>query len=203
MQIVNMIYGLMTYLTTSIETPVFKSLGDFSPSGHVAFEVRDYVPSVAAQTCNVETNEEFQTLAGYIGVMGAPENAEDKEIAMTAPVVDYNNDAGEKCMQFILPESEFGGDVSSAPAPTSENVQLISRPAMILAATTFNGWPSDADFEEKIADLKMALSAMEGDDTFEWSVKNPEHTEKYQYNEPWIPGPWRTNEVVVELEKKN
>jgi len=203
MKLVSAMYGLFAYLTTTIETPVYESLGTFNPSGQVSFEVRDYVPSVAAQTCSDSTNSEFMTLAGYIGVMSGAQNSRSEKIAMTAPVVDYQNEDGERCMQFILPESEFGGDVSSAPTPTNDKVKLVGRPEMIMAAITFSGRPSEKDFADKIDELKLALQAMEGDDSFQWAVKEPAHAEEYQYNEPWIPGPWRTNEVVIELQSKN
>merc|ERR1711998_402155 len=48
-------------------------------------------------------NSAFMKLAGYIGVMSEPQNAEKERIPMTAPVI-HNSD-GE--MEFVLPAS-FG-----------------------------------------------------------------------------------------------
>jgi len=185
------------------ETPAYTSMGSFAPSGQLNFEIRDYAPSVAAETCN-EGRGAFRYLAGYIGVMSKPKNSAGEKIAMTAPVVGYQNQAGEECMQFILPESEFAGDVSSAPTPTDDHVALKGRPEMFMAVYKFSGRPSQSDFQEKLEKLVAAIQQMDQEaEDFEWAIKDPSHKEEYQYNPPWTPGKWRTNEVAIELVKKN
>jgi len=191
---------LMSVLGAVIETPVFISQGTFTPAGHASFEVRDYAPSVAAETCRENSNEAFNILAEYIGVSSAPSNDRAETIAMTSPVVTYQQN-DQECMQFILPESVYGGDVTSAPAPSSDDVTLVSRPQMLVAATSFNGWASADDFSTHLEELKLSVQQM--DDSFPWMVKEPEQSEGYQYDGPWVLGPWRTNEVVVQLVPKN
>lgn len=206
MNIVSVLYGLVTAWGVGIETPKYDSLGTFSPEGFDSFEVRDYAASVAAETCSDSSNpsNSFMFLAGYIGVMSTPQNARSEKIAMTAPVVDYENAAGEDCMQFILPESVYGSDVTAAPAPTDPNVKLLARPEMLMAAVTFSGRPSKKDFAARLTKLRLAIKQMEDTDAgFGWTIKDPEHSEDYQYNDPFVPGPWRKNEVVVQLVKKD
>jgi len=203
MGLLSFITSLMSVWGAVIETPVFISQGTYSPTGQASFEVRDYAPSVAAETCPQNSNEAFNILASYIGVMTTPLNERAEAIAMTAPVVTYQQPQGE-CMQFILPESVYGDDVTSAPAPTSDDVTLVSRPQMMLAAMTFNGWASTEVFADRLKELRAAVEQMETEDpAFQWTAKDPEHSEGYQYDEPWILGPWRTNEVVIELVQKN
>ena len=195
------VWGVVTARVVT-ETPVFISQGTFSPAGQVSFEVRDYAPSVAAETCLQDSSAAFHILAEYYGVSSVPANDRVETIAMTAPVVTYQQN-DQDCMQFILPGSVYGGDVTTAPAPTNDDVTLISRPQMLLAVMTFNGRPSAEDYTAYLKDLKLAVQQMEGESSFQWSIKIPEHTEIYEYNQPSTPGPWRTNEVVIELVQKN
>jgi len=201
-----MLFSVIASWGAVTETPKYNSLGNFAPMvdgiGEVAFEVRNYDPSVAAETCN-QGESAFNILAEYIGVMSAPANSRGEEIPMTAPVVDYENENGDDCMQFILPESIYGSEMSSAPEPTDDRVELLARPQMIMAAIVFNGWASSKDFELELTKLNLAIKAMESDDSFLWTMKTPAHIEDYQYDDPWTLGPFRTNEVVVELVQKN
>ena len=185
------------------ETPVFVSMGTYSPEGHVSFEVRDYAASVAAETCPQNSDESFNILAEYIGVTSSPANHQSESIPMTAPVVTYQSQQDTECMQFILPESMYGGDVTSAPTPTNDDVTIVGRPQMIVAVVTFNGWASADDFAYHQMQLQLAVQQMTAEDGFQWAVKDPAHTENYQYDGPSTPGPWRTNEAVIELVKKN
>jgi len=185
------------------ETPVFVALGTFNPEGQVSFQVRDYAASVAAETCPQNSDNAFNILAEYIGVSTTPANDQTETIAMTAPVVTYQQENNQKCMQFILPASVYGGDVTSAPTPTNDDVTIVGRPEMIMAAMTFNGRASDEDFANRLIELQLAVKQMATEDSFPWILKDPQNTESYQYDGPWTLGPWRTNEVVVELVKKN
>jgi len=183
------------------ETPQYTSMGSFTPAGgQLDFEVRDYAPSVAAETCD-EGKKAFRYLAGYIGVMSTPKNSRREKIEMTAPVVEYDNQDGETCMQFILPESQFKGDVSAAPLPTDSHVSLVGRDEMMMAVHTFSGRPSDSEFQQKLQELVQAVEQM-GED-FGWSLAQPSHKEVYQYNPPWTMSRLRTNEVAVQLVRKN
>lgn len=51
------------------------------------YEVRSYGKRFAIETCSCDgSGSAFPKLAGFIGVMGKPQNDQDLEIAMTAPV---------------------------------------------------------------------------------------------------------------------
>jgi len=202
-----MLFSMIASWGAVTETPRYDTLGEFVqevpglPS--VKFEVRSYDASVAAETCNQGIPSSFMLLAEYIGVVTAPANSRGEKIAMTAPVVEYENENGEECMQFILPESVYGSNVASAPEPTDDNVHLLARPQMIMAAVTFSGWASSKVFEAKLTELKLAIKALENDDSFLWTMKDPMHTEDYQYNDPMTPAVFRTNEAIIELVPKN
>lgn len=183
------------------ETPQYTSMGKFTGGGgQLDFEVRDYAASVAAETCG-EGKKAFRYLAGYIGVMSSAKNSRREKIAMTAPVVEYENGDGETCMQFILPESQFNGDVSAAPLPTDAHVSLVGRDEMLMAVHTFSGRPSDSEFQQKLEELVSAVGQM--GEEFGWSLVQPSHKEVYQYNPPWTMASLRTNEVAVQLVRKN
>ena len=80
----------------------------------------------------------FRRLAGYIGVMSAPQNEEAKKIAMTAPVASgYDATSGEKVMQFILP-SEMD-DMSKIPKPTHSDVTVKEILPAVGAVVRYNG----------------------------------------------------------------
>jgi len=204
MNIFSLLTSIISVWSAGIETPVFIPLGTFTPAGQVSFEVRDYAASVAAETCPQNSDDAFNILAEYIGVMTTPANDRTETIAMTAPVVTYQQQ-NNQCMQFILPESVYGSDVTSAPAPTNDDVTIVGRPQMIAAVMTFNGRASDEDFAARLIQLQLAVEQQmtTEDSTFQWVIKDPQYTESYQYNDPWTPGPWRTNEVVVQLVKKD
>ena len=123
-------------IVLAIETPSFTVVGDYK-----GFQVRDYDAAVAVETCG-RSRYAFMYLAAYIGVSRTPANSRQEKIDMTAPVVNYMNQDNEMCMQFILPQSVYGDDVTSAPAPTNEAVEVVPRPEMTMAVVTFHGWAS-------------------------------------------------------------
>ena len=191
-----------------LEMPRFNSLGKFTPPEQVAFEVRHYEPAVAIET---ETSEKerggaFMRLAGYIGVGSSPQNTRKEGISMTSPVVSSMNLDSKSPMtdmQFVLPQSLFGGNVDKAPVPSSADVHVMQRPARNMAVYTFNGSWSESEYAEKVKQLCNSVEKMQQDDSgFGWKVKLPLVSETYRYNSPWTLAFMRTNEVAVELEKK-
>jgi len=192
------------------EMPRYNSEGGFAPNddGLLAFEVRRYEPAVAVQTAMPHQTESnaFNLLARYIGVIGTAQNDRKEGISMTAPVVntmdmdDNNNPMTD--MQFVFPQSLYGDDVSSAPPPTADGVQLVRREEKTMGVHTFSGNAKEKELTEKVKELAATLEKMEGDTAFGWKVKKPLVSESYRYNPPWTLPFMKTNEVAVELEAK-
>jgi len=188
------------------ETPKFNSLGKHSPAEHLSFEVRHYEPAVAIQTdANEKDRGAFMRLAGYIGVGKSPQNAKQEGIAMTSPVVcnmNLDNKSPMTDMQFVLPQSRFGGDPGKAPAPSSDAVRVMQRPARTMAVHTFSGSWSEQEFAQKVKELCSAVEKIQKEDSsFKYKLKSPLFSETYRYNPPWTLANMRTNEVAVELEE--
>ncbi len=135
--------GVQAYTTMSTKgTPqqpytVLKTIGDL--------EVRRYPEALTASVLKPGTtykevsNSGFRSLAGYI--FGG--NAEEKKIAMTAPVhMEVGADSSR--MRFVMPE---GLTMDSLPTPNDPNVKLERVPEEVLAVLRFGGFSSD----EKIA----------------------------------------------------
>jgi len=188
------------------EMPRYNSLGIFAPTDSLGFEIRHYEPAVAVQTempGQTESNA-FNLLARYIGVIGTAQNDRKEGISMTAPVVNSMNLDNEKPMtdmQFVLPQSLYGGDVSKAPPPSADGVQLVERPEKTMGVHTFSGTYRDHDFTAKVKQLVQTIEKMaEADADFGWKVKQPLVSESYRYNPPWTLPFMKTNEVAVELE---
>ena len=116
------------------------------------YTVRRYAPMVLAVASaevdpgapDSKDSELFTVLAGYIGVRGAPRNAQGRGIAMTAPVITHVEGAGpaaglgrRKTMAFVLPRRFSRPE--QAPTPTSPSVSIVAIPARLCAVKRFSG----------------------------------------------------------------
>jgi len=186
-----------------VEEPPFERLG-----ARDGLEVRRYGTVVVAET-DVEgpyaraANEGFRRLAGYIFggnrskssiPMTAPVGmrSQGERIAMTAPVamVALPGDAPRWTMTFAMPA---GLTLESAPTPLDARVRLRAVPMRMVAVWSFPGKMS----EELIVAQRAELSARLRAAGFE--PRGP--IELAQYNQPWIPGPWRRNELIVPIDE--
>jgi hypothetical protein len=140
-------------------------------------------------------------LAGYIGVSRTAQNSRQEKIDMTAPVINYPKDNG-MCMQFILPQSKYGSDASSAPTPNYEQVKVVEKPGMVMAYVTFRGWANMSIYSSVLTQLYNSLQEMENDDSFEWEIKEPMHIEARGYSGPYVPTMWKKHGVAIQLQKK-
>jgi SOUL heme-binding protein len=169
-----------------------------------AFEVRDYAAVVVAETKvegerNQAINAGFRRLARYI--FGG--NAPNREIAMTAPVMQ-GRDAGRKIamtapvsqapgsggwtVAFIMPR---GSRLDDMPTPLDGLVILRAQPQRRVAALRFSGLATQASLDRHAAKLRETLAARGetalGPVTYAF------------YDPPWTP-PWtRRNEVMIEV----
>ncbi|MBL7939586.1 MAG: heme-binding protein [Flavobacteriales bacterium] len=135
--------GVQAYTTMSTKgTPqqpytVLKTIG--------GLEVRRYPEALTASVLRPGTtykelsNSGFRSLAGYI--FGG--NAEEKKIAMTAPV-HMEMGADSSRMRFVMPE---GLTMDSLPVPNDPNVELERVPEEVVAVLRFGGFSND----EKVA----------------------------------------------------
>jgi hypothetical protein len=147
------------------------------------FEIREYESLKMAETMigkeGKARNAGFMRLYRYI--TGA--NAQQEEIAMTIPV--FMSRGEEEAMSFVLPEN-----LIDAPKANDPRVVIAEKTLGHVAALRFSGRAKEAQCAEKEAELRswiktLGLSAGES-----WLAV---------YNEPWIPGPMRHNEILVRL----
>jgi len=183
-------------IALAIEEPSFTVADEYD-----GFEVRDYDASVAVETCG-RGRYSFMYLAQYIGVQSTPANSRQEKIDMTAPVVNYMNQDDDMCMQFILPQSVYGDDVTSAPAPTMQEVAVVARPEMTMAYVNFYGWANSNVYTNRLRRLQAAIEArMEEDPDFGYQIAEPVYMEGNGYSGPWVWGPFRKNGVGIQLER--
>mmetsp|Transcript_8923 Transcript_8923/g.15757 ORF Transcript_8923/g.15757 Transcript_8923/m.15757 type:complete len:240 (+) Transcript_8923:79-798(+) len=152
------------------------------------YEIRRYAESTAVVTSGGADRGAFMRLAGFIGVMGQAQNDRHEKIAMTAPVVTEETVRGEE-MQFILP-SQLNGSV---PQPTQRGVHLVTRPCAVFGVETFSGSWASSEFARRAKALAANLKA-DG-----YSLNEKAAWQYMRYNPPWTLGPFRTNEVAVQI----
>jgi hypothetical protein len=94
---------------------------------HDGYSIRLYRKYISASTMvsSSSSDDSFQRLAGYIGVLGTAKNDKSRKIGMTVPVlVTYNNPTGGINMEFVLPLAE--GD--APPNPSDPRVSIKNQP---------------------------------------------------------------------------
>jgi len=166
-------------------------------------EVRKYAPYVMAEVlvagpADKAGNQAFPVLAGYI----FGKNKGEKKLEMTAPVtqaatpvkmemtapVTQAEAPGGYAVQFVLPRSVT---LESAPEPLDTRVRLRQMPARKVAAITFSGFWSDANYTEHLDRLESALRSA----GVTW-VGEPVYA---RYNAPFTPWFLRRNEIWLTL----
>jgi hypothetical protein len=166
-------------------------------------EVRQYAPYVVAQVlvsgpADQAGNAAFPILAGYIfgknkGArkfdMTAPvtQAAVPVKLEMTAPVTQAVTPGGY-LVQFVLPKAIT---LASAPEPIDPRVQLREVPGRRVAVIRYSGFWSQANFDEHLGKLEVALRAAQLPWTGEPTLS--------RYNAPFTPWFLRRNEVWLTL----
>ena len=189
-------------VTRAIEEPdyaVLRKLGEV--------EVRFYAPYVVAQVFVAGTENMADDMAEDKGVPVLAEylfgkNRGEKQaswpapitpgavstrLEMTAPVTRISA-AGGYMVRFVLPKRV---SLESAPEPIDGRVQLRAIPERRLAAITFSGFWSEANYAEHLDKLKAALRAAD----LSWSGE-PVYA---RYNPPMTPWFMRRNEIWLAL----
>jgi|TARA_B100000401_G_C52651957_1_gene645894 hypothetical protein len=131
------------------EEPKFETISKFS-----GFEIRKYFDSVQAI---VETNGRdwqsstvgFRKIAGYI----FGRNNRDQKIAMTSPVIFWN-DNEKSMMAFIMP-SEYS--MSDLPHPNDEGIKLRKIQGKKFAVLSFSGLSGIKKTKRMIKKLQLLI----------------------------------------------
>jgi hypothetical protein len=185
----------MPLASHATEEPAYDVLRAF---GNV--ELRQYAPYVVAEVvvdgaAEDAGNAAFPILAGYIFGknkgekkfdMTAPvtQTAAPVKLPMTAPVTQAMAPGGGHLIQFVLPK---GVTLDTAPEPLDPRVKLRQEPARQWAAIRYSGTWSQANYDEHLALLRVAL------------VKEGVATEGEpllaRYNAPFTPWFLRRNEI--------
>lgn len=172
-----------------------------------AFELRQYPALLAAETLVTGTdfddagNVAFGRLFRYISgnnrgqaeiAMTAPvvQSRDGENIAMTAPVIQQAGKPGDASggyrVAFLVP-AEYTRE--TVPQPLDPSVRIVATPARLVAALRFPGRMSEAlnsrqesALRAEVARRKLVISG---------------EVITAQYDAPFIPGPFRRNEVLI------
>ncbi len=173
-----------------------------------AFELRQYAPMLAAETLvtgvgfDDASNYAFNPLFRYI----SGNNRGQKKIAMTTPVVQ-TADTGEK-IAMTTPVIQQAGNAGNAaggyrvafivpstytretvPEPLDPNVRIVATPARLVASLRFSGWMTEDLNRKKEEALRAEL--------VQRKLTASGEAIAAQYNAPFVPGPFRRNEVLI------
>ena len=145
------------------------------------FEVRDYptLPVVTTQMETVEGDSAFGRLFQFI----RGENSDQVKIAMTTPVFVEDGK-----MSFVIPEENHQRGV---PGPTSTEVKIEERPSLRVVAYRFSGIANESSRREAVEKLSSWMEKR-------GFVSLGEPFFAY-YDAPFVPGPFRRNEVMMRL----
>ncbi len=196
-------YGVWVYSIDNVEQASYQVVVSDSD-----FEIRDYAPSVMAEVTTKGDRKSavssgFRPLAEYIFAkertgdkiaMTAPVTQSRETIAMTAPVTQSKSSekTGDKTwtVRFVMP-AKHGLD--TLPKPATADVRLTGVPATRRAAVRFSGVATDDVIAQQEARLREWIGKRD--------LKAAGPTTYAYYNAPFTPGPFRRNEVWMELAK--
>ncbi len=181
-----------------------------------AFELRQYPALLAAETLVTGTdfddagNVAFNRLFRYITgnnrgqaeiAMTSPvvqsrdgQSRDGENIAMTAPVIQQAGKPGDARggykVAFLLP-AEYTRE--TAPEPLDPSVRIVATPARLIAALRYPGRMSEALHGKQEQALRAELARRK------LAVSGEVITA--QYDAPFIPGPFRRNEVLIPVRR--
>ena len=159
---------------------LIRAVGDFA--------LRDYPPLVVAEVTSSGDRQRasgpsFRRLAAYIFAQDRPAGGES--IAMTAPVIQQETEAGRWQMRFVMPAKYTLDTLPPAPA----DITLTEVPERRMAAVQFSGNGSSRDLVTQEARLRSWLA--------EQGIAPLGEAEFAFYDAPMVPGPLRRNEVLI------
>lgn len=166
-------------------------------------ELRDYAPMIVAETEVMGERREsirkgFQIIADYI----FGNNSSDKKIAMTAPVIQQNNekiamtapvtqqgDGNDWRVRFVMPSKYT---MESLPKPNNAAVVLKKIPMRRYAAIRFSGMANEASLTRQTKELAGYLKSR--------NITPLSQPIYAFYNPPWTLPFMRRNEVLFEID---
>lgn len=157
---------------------------DFEDAGDIAFgRLFRYI------TGNNRAQAKIAMTAPVIQTAEGPPTAGEK-IAMTAPVIQQPGASGGYRVAFLVP-AEYTTD--TVPQPLDPAVRIVSTPARLVAAFTYSGRMSAEAHREKEASLRAELGRR--------GLEVAGEAITAQYDAPFIPGPFRRNEVLIPVSR--
>ena len=153
---------------------------DFEDAGDIAFgRLFRYI------TGNNRAQAEIAMTAPVVQTADRPP-ADGEKIAMTAPVIQQPGASGGYRVAFIVP-AEYTRE--TVPEPLDPAVRIVATPARLVAALTYSGRTSEALHREKEESLRAELAQR--------NLTAAGEPITAQYDAPFIPGPFRRNEVLI------
>jgi hypothetical protein len=153
---------------------------DFEEAGDIAFgRLFRYI------TGNNRAQAEIAMTAPVVQTANRPVDDGEK-IAMTAPVIQQPGEAGGYRVAFIVP-AEYTRE--TVPEPLDPAVRIVATPARLVAAMTYSGRASEQLQRKKEESLRRELAQR--------ALSAVGEPIAAQYNAPFIPGPFRRNEVLI------
>lgn len=195
--------GAVPGVAHAIEQPAYTVVAE-----HPGWELRRYSPFVEARVTvagpwDAAVSNGFRVLAGYIFggnqpnasiEMTAPVTAQraGEKIAMTAPVAAQRAAAPDGAeawtVAFSMPS---GWSLATLPTPDDPRVSLVEVAGHDAAVIGFRMWATAERIAAKTDELLASLTVAGLEPVGEPVVA--------QYNPPWTPPPFRTNEVMVRV----
>jgi hypothetical protein len=156
-------------------------------------EIRRYPSMMIARVTGMSDNDAFSVLFNYI--QGS--NRSKKKVPMTAPVISSERIAmtapvisGGGSFSFVMPEEYGPRDV---PAPTDKRIRIEKMRGRTVAVLRFSGGTSGKKVGRRFDELSESV----------WrnGMRPMGSPFLMRYNSPFVPWPFRRNEVAVEIMK--
>ncbi len=187
-------------IMSHVKEPDFKVLKE-----EQNIQIREYVPIIAAEVImngerDKAINSGFKVLADFIFgnnttkkeiAMTAPVMQQQNEkIAMTAPVIQQQTNPNEWKVQFVMPADYT---VENLPTPNDPRIKIISIPNRKFVVISFSGLSTKKNLESHLKQLQdyVAVHRLQitGEPVFAF------------YNPPWTLPFLRRNEIMYQLIK--
>lgn len=153
---------------------------DFEDAGDIAFgRLFRYI------TGSNRAQAEIAMTSPVVQTADRPANG-GANIAMTAPVIQQPAGPGDYRVAFIVP-AEYTRE--TVPEPLDPAVRIVATPARLVAAMTYSGRTSEDLHRKKEESLRAELARR--------GLTAAGAPITAQYDAPFIPGPFRRNEVLI------
>jgi hypothetical protein len=195
---------LQPKVAAAIEQPKYTVIETHRYDGS-SIEFRNYASYIVAETTveaqdfDEASSEGFRRLAAYI----FGENNGNVEMDMTAPVetrspekmdmtapVSTVGEPGAWNVRFVMPSKYT---LETLPTPDDARISILEIPARTVAAISFSGRWTIANFDEHTARLQSFLVRK--------GIKQASGPAVARYNMPLTPWFLRTNEIQIDIER--